>query len=334
MKLLRIYSDLAKARLSSLVVMTAAVGFIVPEEGVRWALLFATVLGTALVAGGAGAFNMVIERDRDAQMERTKKRPIPAGEIGVLHASVFALVTALAGLAILLFAVGPKPAELALYCILLYALIYTPLKAHSSLNTIVGAVVGAIPPMIGWVASTGRIDFGALVLAAVLFVWQIPHFLSLAWMYREDYARGGYAMLSVVDPSGRSTVRMSLLYSIALIPIGIVAVAAGMAGVFFGIGALLLGLMMTHLAIKFMRSKGQKEARGLFFASLLYLPLLLGLMVADRGAIPAVDARGIHSRERIEVSDTAAIAAIADAMDARMVRAAETLPDSDNARPE
>ncbi len=312
MKLLRIYSELAKARLSSLVVMTAAVGFIVPEERVRWGLLFATVLGTALVAGGAGAFNMVMERDRDALMLRTKKRPIPAGEIGVLHASLFALVTGLAGLAILFFAVGPKPAELALYCILLYVLIYTPLKAYSSLNTLVGAVVGAIPPMIGWVASTGRIDFGALVLAAVLFVWQIPHFLSLAWMYREDYERGGYAMLSVIDPSGRSTVRMSLLYSLALIPIGIVAVAAGMAGVFFGIGAFLLGLMMTHLGIKFMRSKGQKEARGLFFASLLYLPVLLGLMVADRGPIPIVEARGVYTSERIAVTDPGDTAAIVD----------------------
>ncbi|NNE07442.1 MAG: protoheme IX farnesyltransferase [Gemmatimonadetes bacterium] len=297
MKLLRIYSELAKARLSSLVVMTAAVGFIVPEERVRWGLFIATVLGTALVAGGAGAFNMVMERDRDARMHRTRKRPIPAGEIGVLHASLFAFATALAGLAILFFAVGPKPAELALYCLLLYALIYTPLKAHSSLNTIVGAVVGAIPPVIGWVASTGRIDFGAIILAAVLFVWQIPHFLSLDWMYREDYARGGYVMLSAADPSGRSTVRMALLYSLALIPIGIVAVAAGMAGLFFGIGAFLLGLMMTHLGLKFLRSKGQKEARGLFFASLLYLPLLLGLMVADRGPIPIVEARGSVASE-------------------------------------
>jgi protoheme IX farnesyltransferase len=200
--LLAMYLELSKARLSSLVVLTTAVGYVMatPAGGViNWKRLLVTVVGTALAAACANAFNQVVETRRDGLMERTRRRPLPSGSLGARHATLFALATGYAGIGTLAYAVSVDAAMLALLTILLYIGVYTPLKTRSPLNTLAGAVCGAIPPMIGWEAAAGTLGPGAWILAGVLFAWQLPHFFALAWRYREDYARGGFAMLSVRD---------------------------------------------------------------------------------------------------------------------------------------
>ena len=199
------YLELGKARLSTLVVATTAVGFAV-APGRFDALLFAwTLLGTTLAALGANSLNQWAERERDALMERTRTRPLPSGRLAAREALAAGVLESLGGVALLAALVNLLTALLAAFVILLYVLVYTPMKSRSHLNTLVGAVCGAIPPMMGWTAVTGALDPGAYILAAVLFVWQIPHFLALAWLYREDYQRGGYKMLPHSDPSGRLT---------------------------------------------------------------------------------------------------------------------------------
>jgi heme o synthase len=284
--LLRSYGELTKARLTSLVVLTAGVGFVmagrspldVPTLG--W-----TVLGTALAAGGSMALNQLIEVDRDARMERTKDRPLPAGAIGRRHALLLGVVTASAGLIVLAVRANVRTALLGLAVVLIYTLVYTPLKSRTPLCTLAGAVCGAIPPMMGWSATGAALSFGAWMLGGVLFLWQIPHFLSLAWLYRDDYRRGGFRMLPVVDPSGRTTGLMAVLYTLALLPVGMLAVLGGMAGWLFAVGALALGFGLVTLALRLATLRTEPVARRLFLATLGYLPLLLGLMVADR--VPA-----------------------------------------------
>ena len=195
-----IYADLGKARLSALVVTTAALGFVMASAvSLDWALLGWTLLGTTLAAWSANALNQVFERHRDARMKRTRGRPIPSGRIGAPHALGAAILALGMGLTVLVAMVNVLTAVLALLTTLLYVLVYTPLKTRTTLNTLIGSVVGAIPPVMGWTAVTGQLDPGAWVLGTVLFVWQIPHFLALAWLYREDYKRGGYRMLPVID---------------------------------------------------------------------------------------------------------------------------------------
>ncbi len=283
-----LYLELTKMRLSALVVITTIVGFLMGGLGaVDWARLLWTSIGVALTAGGANTFNQWMEVDRDRLMKRTRIRPIPSKALTRRHAFLFGLVISIAGPAILLARVNLLAALLAILTWLIYVGIYTPLKPVNSLCTLFGAVVGAIPPVIGWVAASGSIGFGALILAAVLFVWQIPHFLALAWIYRDEYARGGFRVLPVIDPTGHSTFRMAMLYSLCLIPVGFSGLIVGMSGWLYGIGALLLGGVMLLLSIDLYRRKGALQARRLFYASLIYLPALLGLMVIDKG--PALE---------------------------------------------
>ncbi len=280
---LRAYPELTKIRLTGLVVATTAVGFLMAGGGHHdGARLAWTVLGTALAAAGAMALNQVMEVGRDARMERTRRRPLPAGVLTARHALAFGVVVAGAGLAVLAAEANTLTAVLGLTVVLVYTLVYTPLKPRSPLCTLAGAVCGAIPPMMGWTATGTPLGFGAWLLAGVLFLWQIPHFLALAWLYRDDYARGGFRMLSVVDASGRSTGQAAVLYSMALLPVGVLAALGGMTGWGFAAGSLVLTGGLVALALALAAKKSDAVARRLFLATLIYLPLLLGLMVADR----------------------------------------------------
>ena len=290
-----VYLELGKARLSGLVVITTAVGFIMASPGISatagaidWMRLLWTLLGTSLAAGAAGALNQVVEEERDARMPRTRNRPLPAGRIGTIHAAMVGVVWAGVGVTLLAAMVNLLTAGLALLTILLYLLVYTPLKVRSTLNTLAGAVVGAVPPMMGWAAASGRIEPGAWVLAATLFVWQIPHFLALAWMYRKDYELGGYRMLPIIDPTGSITCRAVLMWTLALLPVTLAATWVGITGWVYAVGCVGLGLWMLRLAAALYRGRTNAEARRLFLATVVYLPLLMGLMVLDRGgdAVP------------------------------------------------
>ncbi len=284
---LRAYPELTKIRLTALVVATTAVGFMMAGGGHHnGATLVWTVLGTALAAAGAMALNQVIEVARDARMERTKNRPLPAGVLTARHGLVFGILVAGGGIAMLAAGANILTALLGLTVVLVYTLVYTPLKPRSPLCTLAGAVCGAIPPMMGWTATGTPLGFGAWLLAGVLFLWQIPHFLALAWLYRDDYARGGFRMLPVVDASGRATGQAAVLYSMALLPVGVLAALGGMTGWKFAAGSLALTGVLVGLALALASRKSDAVARRLFLATLIYLPLLLGLMVSDRVPAP------------------------------------------------
>ncbi len=278
------YRELSKARLSMMVVITAAVGFIMAESGeIHWLKLLWTCLGTFLAAIGASALNQRIEMPRDARMDRTRNRPLPSGHLSPTHATLFGVLAAAAGLAILCPLANYITALLALANVLIYVAIYTPLKPHTTMNTLVGAVVGAIPPMMGWTAATGHLDLGAWLLGALLFIWQIPHFLALAWLYRDDYQRGGYRMLPVIDPHGSLTCRVIIAYTIALMVVCVALTWFELAGWIFALGSTLMSAALLIVEIRLLRQKTRANARRLFLASVIYLPLLLILLVADRG---------------------------------------------------
>ncbi len=291
------YLELAKARLGALVVLTAFVGYVLGSRGEisPWGLA-AAVLGTALSAFGANILNQWWEVERDSLMLRTRERPLPAGRIDRSLAAVWGVLTALAGLTILAVGTNWLTTLLSLFVILVYVLIYTPLKVRTPLNTVIGAVCGAVPPMMGWAAATGRLDAGAWILGGILFAWQIPHFLALAWLYREDYARGGFLMLPAVDREGRLTGRLAFLYAAALLPITAALSAFGVTGGAFLVTSQALGLAFVGLGWLFLRARSQDAARRLFLASILYLPVLLGLMVVD------VDDRAVRGGEVSAVS--------------------------------
>jgi protoheme IX farnesyltransferase len=241
----------------------------------------AAVVGTALSAFGANILNQWWEVERDRLMQRTRSRPLPSGRVERGVALMWGLVTAGIGLVILAIGTNALTTGLSLFVILLYVVVYTPLKVRTPLNTVIGAVCGAIPPMMGWAAATGRLDAGAWILGGVLFVWQIPHFLALAWMYREDYERGGFRMLPAVDREGRLTGRLAVVYAAALLPITAALTAAGVTGGAFLVASQVVGLAFLALGWVFLRDRSRQSARRLFLASILYLPLVLGLGVAD-----------------------------------------------------
>ena len=281
---LAIASELTKLRLSMLVLWTTATGALLAAHlhgGASALTLLWTILGTAMSAGAAGTLNQLLEVDRDAVMRRTRSRPLPAGHVSRFSALMITLILTGAGVGMLACLVNGISAVLAGLTIVLYGLVYTPLKPVTTLNTFVGAVVGAIPPMIGWVAITGRLDPAAWVLFALLFVWQIPHFLALAWMYREDYARGGFRMLPACDPDGRLTAQASLAGSLLLIPTALGLTLVGVGGWAYTAGALVLGAWISLRALRFVRQRSDLAARRLFLASLLYLLVVLVLAVAD-----------------------------------------------------
>jgi heme o synthase len=278
-----LYLELSKARLASLVVVTAAAGYALAARGQGTASELAAVLvGTALTAFGANALNQVLEIERDRRMRRTRSRPLPSGLLSLRRAVAFGSGSAGVGLVVLAVGSNLLTATLAAVVILLYLFAYTPLKVRTPLATAVGAVCGAIPPMMGWTAASGRLETGALILFGLLFLWQMPHFMALAWLYRDDYERGGFRMLPAVDPSGRATAAVALVHALALVPLAAAATASGLGGRVFLGGALALTLGFAALAWLMLRRRTAETARRLFLASLLYLPLVLGLMVADR----------------------------------------------------
>jgi len=276
------YLTLTKPEITFNVVMTALVGFLVAARGagaVHSRLLFDTLLGTALVAAAASALNQLVERDLDAVMRRTIRRPLPAGRLTPAESLVFAAVLGVAGTVWLAFLATPLASALAAATALSYLLVYTPLKRLTSLSTVVGAVPGAIPPMIGWAAARGRLDPGAYVLFLILFFWQMPHFLALATLYRRDYARAGFQVLPVVDPDGASTARQSVLYTLALLVVSLMPTFLHLAGPVYFFGALALGLAFTWYGVRLaIAPQSPAHASRLFRASLLYLPALCVLM--------------------------------------------------------
>jgi len=277
------WSELSKARLTSLVLLTTLVGLYCGAGGQLelWRTLF-TLLGTVLVAAAAAVLNEWLERDLDAKMIRTAQRPLPAGRVSPDEALLGGALMATAGLGILYLGVHGPAAFLAASTLALYLFVYTPMKKWTVCNTLVGAVPGAIPPLLGFVAGRGRIGAEGWALFSILFLWQIPHFLAIAWRYRSDYRRAGFRMLPCWDDQGRITGLVSILYCLALGVAAMWPFWLGAAGLVYLLGAILLSLLFTWAAGKFAIRPSQETARGLFLFSVAYLPILLILMVADR----------------------------------------------------
>ena len=276
------WSELAKARLSLLVLLTTLVGLYCGAAGhlEPWRTLF-TLLGTSLVAAAAGTLNEWLERDLDAKMPRTADRPLPAGRISPDEALLGGAGMAALGLGTLYFGVHAPAAFLAAATLALYLFVYTPMKRWTSFNTFVGAIPGAIPPLIGFSAGRGRIEFEGWALFSILFLWQIPHFMAIAWRYREDYRKAGFRMLPCFDESGKITGLVSVLYCIVLLPVSLAPVYFEAAGWLYGAGAILLGFGYTFFAALFAYAPTMPSARNLFLSSILYLPFLLILLVSD-----------------------------------------------------
>lgn len=278
--------ELTKARLNGLVLVTTAVGYLLARLGEPdWMRLGWTMLGTALAAASAAMLNQLAERHRDALMDRTAHRPLPRGVVPAPLVFVAGVLTGFAGFGILALNVNLLSAFLAGTNILLYIAVYTPLKPRTTLNTLFGAVCGGIPPMIGWAAVTNDLEPGAWLLGAILFVWQVPHFMALAWMYREDYRRGGMTMLPVVDPRGELTARVMVVTSLLLAPLGMSATLGGLCGWFSAAASLLTALWMTWMSYRFYVERSDVRAREAFLASIVYLPIALAVMVIDRGPV-------------------------------------------------
>jgi len=278
-----VFSELVKARLTALVLITTLVGFY-SGSGAQmdyWKLIHA-MLGTALVACGASALNQLLEREQDAKMRRTENRPLPSGKMQPDTVLLLGAALAAGGLLYLAFAVNLLTSFLGAVTLGSYLFIYTPLKRVTTLNTLIGAVPGAIPPLMGWTGATGHVSAAGWSLFAILFLWQLPHFMAIAWLYREDYARGGFKMLPIVDPDGSKTAAQAICHSLGLIPVSLFPSLLGVAGVIYFGGAILLGLAFLFFAIEFSRKLTAERARYLFIASIVYLPLLLGLLVLDK----------------------------------------------------
>lgn len=276
--------ELVKARLSLLTVATAMAGFALGVKDTwTWLLLASTLAGTALSAAGAAALNQWWERDLDARMKRTRDRPLPAGRMAASDALLTGAVLSVSGVLLLALFANLLAASLAAATIIFYIFIYTPLKRVTPLNTIVGAVPGALPPLIGWTAARGSVNAEGLTLFAILFLWQMPHFLAIAWLYRDDYAQAGFKMLSEGDEDGTVTGRQAVIYALALLAVSLLpSVFFDYSAVYF-YGALLLGAGFASMAANFAVSGGSiPAARWLFLGSIAYLPLLLGLMVLTR----------------------------------------------------
>jgi len=275
--------ELTRLRLNTMVVVTTGVGFLLAAgHPFPWWLFTHAVLGTTLVALGSSVLNQVLERDADGLMRRTADRPIPAGRIGVDQALGLGVVLSVGGLLYLAFAVNLLTSFLGALTLAIYLFLYTPLKRHSSLATVVGAIPGALPPMMGWTAARDGIDLFAWVLFGILFLWQMPHFLAIAWLYRNDYERGGLPMLTVLDRQGGITARQMVLYCGALLPVSLLPAVLGFHGLLYFLSALVLGIGYLGFSFAFARSYSVRDARRLMLASVLYLPALLVAMVVDR----------------------------------------------------
>jgi protoheme IX farnesyltransferase len=276
------YLALTKPRIAVLVLVTVATGFLLGARGAAHpSTLLLTLLGTGLVAGGASAWNQYLERSRDQQMRRTAGRPLPSGRLAPVEAAAFGSALTIAGLALLMVGVNAQSAGVALATFVLYVLVYTPLKPRTTLNTAVGAVPGALPPVIGWAAATGQLGAEAWALFLIVFLWQFPHFLAIAWIYRDDYARAGYKMLPTVDPRGSITGRQAAGHALALVPAGLLPTVVGLAGSAYFAGAFVLGLAYLVAAVRFWSNVNDRSARSLLRASFVYLPAILILLLMN-----------------------------------------------------
>ncbi|HVH29044.1 MAG TPA: heme o synthase [Vicinamibacterales bacterium] len=277
------YIHLTKPRLNLLVVASCAAGYYLgSSEGTNLTEMTLTVAGTALVAAGAAVFNQLLEQRTDGLMRRTRGRALPDGRVSAGDAGLFGSALSAGGLALLMAAGGFLAASLALATLVTYIGIYTPLKRRSPIATVVGAVPGALPPLIGWTASHGSISAGGVALFGIVFFWQIPHFMAIAWMYRDDYAKAGFPMLPVLDPTGRRAARQAVMYAAALLPMSTVPVLVGLSGHVFLYIALLVGTVLFWLAARFASQRTDDSARLLFLGSIAYLPILWIAMIANR----------------------------------------------------
>jgi heme o synthase len=275
--------EMTKPGITLMVTLTAGLGFLLAEQNrFSFLLLVHTLLGTALISAGASVLNQVLEREPDALMQRTANRPLPAGRMNPDVALSFGVLLAILGLVELTLAVNLLTALLGAMALAGYVFVYTPLKRISSLATVIGAIPGAIPPMMGWSAVRNELDPAAWVLFGILFFWQLPHFLAIAWLCREDYARGGFPMLPVLDPEGVRTGRQAILYGAALVPVSLLPSLLGLMGTVYFVGALAFGLVYLGFAFAFAQTRSNPGARRLMFASLLYFPGLLLVMLLDR----------------------------------------------------
>lgn len=280
---IRDYFDLSKPGIGFYSLITTFTAFWMASSGsIDLMLLLHTIIATGLVTAGGGALNQVLEINIDSQMHRTEKRPLPAGRMTATSGLVFGVVTSILGTAYLMFAVNALSALLAILTLIGYLFVYTPSKKYTSLSTIIGAFPGAIPILIGWVAVTGSIDVRGWTLFAILFLWQIPHFLAIAWMYRKDYARAGFPMLTVVEPEGISAAHQSVIYLVALLPISLLPTKLQLTGDIYFIGALLLGIGFLASGVMVAIKRTNSSAKQMLFASIIYLPVLLVLMIVDR----------------------------------------------------
>lgn len=277
------YLTLTKPELTFLSVVTALGGFYLGSTGtLSLSGLLHTLFGTALVGGGAGALNQFIERGYDSLMRRTENRPLPSGRLLPAEALLFGTLLSMAGVIELTLFTNVLTGFLAFATLVTYLFLYTPLKRISWVSTIVGGIPGALPPLIGWTAARNEISVGGLILFAILFFWQMPHFFSLAWMYRKDYERAGYPMLSVMDKDGRRTAIQIIFYATGLIPVSLLLTVIGGLGWIYFAGATVAGLAFLYFGIELFRTRSNVSARRMFFASLIYLPVLLVFMVIDK----------------------------------------------------
>ncbi|HEY7790254.1 MAG TPA: heme o synthase [Vicinamibacterales bacterium] len=274
------FITITKARLNFLVIITAAAGYYLGAgDHFDFVTFVHLVVGTGLVAFGSAVFNQTYERDTDALMRRTRMRPLPDGRIQPGEALLLASVLSGAGTLELALWTNWLATGLAVLTLVTYAAIYTPMKRRTSLATLVGAIPGALPPIVGWAAGQGSLPIEAWALFSILFLWQMPHFLALGWMYREDFARAGFPLLPVIEPDGRSTGRQTVMYAAALVPVSLIPCVTGLAGGLYFVAGLILGAGLVALAVRFAMTRTVASARRLFLGSIAYLPLLLGMMI-------------------------------------------------------
>jgi len=290
--LLRDYVELTKPRITWLILMSTAIGYFfgLPRAS-NWRLflgsidllsLFHTIVGTGLIASGTAALNQWYEREADRQMRRTAQRPLPAGRLSASRALAFGIALSALGFTELWLGVNLLSGLIGVFTLASYLFLYTPLKQKTWWSTTIGAIPGAMPPVIGYAAASGTVSHEAWVLGAILFLWQFPHFYSIAFMYKDDYARAGIRMLPVVEPDGRSTARQMVVYGMALIPVSLTPALMGMSGLVYGVGALVLGLWFLYSDVRVALDFSRVRARRVLLTSVLYLPLIYGLMLLDR----------------------------------------------------
>jgi heme o synthase len=280
----RDYLELSKSRIVFMVLITTAAGYLFAAEHVVPLLMLHTLIGTALVAAGTNALNQYVEREHDAKMQRTRSRPLPAGRITPRAALLFSSAIAVIGTVYLGVAVNWLTAALGAFTLTSYIFVYTPLKRVSTICTVIGAIPGAVPPLMGWTAATNELALGGWIIFGILFLWQLPHFMAISWLYREDYARGGFVMLSTLDEKGAAVARQAVYYTLALLPLSVAPSILGMTGTAYLIGATLSGVALFWSAIRFCFDRSTVNARRVFMISNLYLLTVMLLLVVNARA--------------------------------------------------